>query len=81
MLKNELESGTGEVYQRLKTAQDLGLDKKPCDICKKTDLPVSFWGGSSVLVCRRISCLEEMEDRWKELQESYQREAEFENDY
>lgn len=52
---------------KLPTATDLKLDSKPCDICGKTDHPVSFWGMSSVLTCRRTACNEEVLRRYNEI--------------
>ena len=62
MLPNEFDSQNGEVYKKLKTAKDYGYNKQPCDICEKTDQEVRFWGGSSVLICGRSSCLNVMEE-------------------
>jgi hypothetical protein len=66
MFTNEYDSQDGEVYRGLKTAKDLNLADRPCDICEGTDSPVRFWGGTSVLVCNKLDCLLVMEERWNE---------------
>ena len=71
MLPNEFDSQNGEFYMKLKTAKYYGYNKRPCDICEKTDQEVRFWGGTSVLICGRSSCLNVMEDKWKENMESH----------
>lgn len=66
MSHEEFDSQNGEVYKKLKTAKDYGYHTRPCDICAGTQDEVRFWGGTSVLVCRKSSCLETMEERWRE---------------
>jgi len=48
------------------TAKSLGISHYPCDICKTTDQPVSFWGRTSVLICGKDECRAENWRRWDE---------------
>jgi len=61
--------------KQLHTAESLGLSKRPCDICKKKDRRVHFFGNTNVLVCGRDNCISEIQRRREELMKSYEEEG------